>query len=145
VNILTRNARTKEVFTILPGHQPRIAVTISDFPGPENYMFEPVEFSSDGKVTESASYKAKEYYAPIMNVGISPVKIQTGTLLRKVKPLVDRKHSIAVSNAAKLSTIAKKHSRRLSRRWTSTLTSLRISQNDFNTSYNDTSRFRLRR
>jgi transposase InsO family protein len=80
--LLRATARTKEAFTVKPGHQARVPIILDGTPGAELYYIEASQPSADLYIARSvAKTDADFHYSMLCNLGKTTVKIPAGTLV----------------------------------------------------------------
>jgi hypothetical protein len=81
-------ARIAQTFTINPGYQARVPITIDIMPTSSLYYLEPVDISPSVRVDESvATSGAPAHYAHIINLGNGPVRIPQGAIIGSPRPV----------------------------------------------------------
>jgi hypothetical protein len=81
-------ARVTQTFTINPGSQARVPITIDLMPTSNLYYLEPVDISPSVRVANSvATSGAPVHYAHIINLGNGPVRIPQGAIIGSPRPV----------------------------------------------------------
>ncbi|KAJ9090848.1 hypothetical protein QFC20_007809 [Naganishia adeliensis] len=97
----TPSARVQQVYTIKPGFQARIPVTLTAQPPTSLYLLSPVQLSDDIQVSRSIGVtQASTHYAHVMNVGKNIVKIPADVVLATVMAVSDSSEQVAGANNA---------------------------------------------
>jgi transposase InsO family protein len=102
-----RTARTKQVFTLQPGHQGKIPVVLHPRAEEGLYCIEASQPLNDIYVGRSVGSASNDHhYAMVSNFGKGAIKIPTGTLLSEYAPIEDSLYRTETVNNAALADAA---------------------------------------
>ena len=93
------SARLQQVFSIKPGYQCRVPITLTATPPTALYLLEPVQVSEDIKVARTLGVSAQPlHFAHVMNVGTRIIKLPTDVILAHIMAVADNRSTAALSN-----------------------------------------------
>ncbi|KAJ9102233.1 hypothetical protein QFC20_005062 [Naganishia adeliensis] len=94
-------ARLQEVYTIKPGFQARVPVSLSNQPSTSLYILDPVQVTDDIMVSRSvAPSSGSQHYAHVLNVGNNVVKLPADLVLANISGIKELPEGTASSNIA---------------------------------------------
>jgi hypothetical protein len=101
------SARLQQVFTIKPGFQGPLPISLSHTPPSPLYLLDPVQINDDIHVSRTLSFTCNtHHYAHVMNVGKNIIKLPANLLLGKVMAVQDSRPDTSLSNVAQKETSA---------------------------------------
>lgn len=98
-DITIDSARVKQVYTIQPGHQARVPITLAGVPQTELYMIDPAPGSDDYQVARTIGIsEADAHFAHVLNMGTETIILKEGTVLGSVCAVKDKVKDSAMIN-----------------------------------------------